>query len=295
MRRSFRTVEDGYASGMIKLLRGAWRDDLAQAAAAAEQAVLIAAPYIKEREAAWLCSQLRPGLDVTTLTNVNVEAIGSAALDAAALRRLSEASPDARVIALPTLHAKVFVADDKVAIVTSGNLTSSALDHNIEYGVLLHDKPLVQTVLDDMLSFARLGSLVPSDTIDRIGRLERGLREARAMLEVEALPAARRELAEAMKQAHPVFVAAQVGNRSKHAVFGEAIQFALANGPLPTTAIQEQVHTLLPDLCDDGKPLIINGQTFGRAWKHDVRNAQIGLKRRRAITRNEGTGRWSLA
>ena len=280
---------------MTRLLRGAWRNELAQIAGAAEEAVLIAAPYIKEREAVWLCGQLRPGLAVTTLTNVNVEAISSGALDAAALRRLAEASHDARLIALPKLHAKVFVADDKAAIVTSGNLTSAALDHNIEYGVLLHEQALARTVRNDMLAFARLGSLVPSATIDRIGLLERGLREARAQADGDALPAARRELTEAMRQARPEFVAAQVGGRTKHAVFGEAIRFVLAQGPLSTADIHEQVSALLPDLCDDTKPLVINGQTFGRAWKHDVRNAQLGLRRRGVIARDEATGVWSLA
>ena len=161
---------------------------MAQVIVAAEEAVLIAAPYIKEREAAWLCSQLRPGLAVTTLTNINVDAISDGRLDAAALRRLAEASPDARLIALPKLPAKVFVADDKAAIVTSGNLTSSTLDHNIEYGVLLHEQALVRTVRDDMLAFARLGSLVPLATIDRVGLLERGLREARAKADGDTLP-----------------------------------------------------------------------------------------------------------
>ena len=97
-----------------------------------------------------------------------------------------------------------------------------------------------------------------------------------------------------MREARPEFVAAQVGGRTKHAVFGEAIRFVLAQGPLSTAAIHEQVSALLPDLCDDAKPLTINGQTFGRVWKHDVRNAQLDLRRRGVIARNRDTGLWSL-
>lgn len=193
------------------------------------------------------------------------------------------------------LHAKVFVADDKAAIVTSGNLTRSALDYNIEYGVLLQEQALVRTDRDDMLAFARLGSLVPSATIDRIGPLERGLREARAKADGDALPAVRRELAEAMREARPELVAAQVGGQTKHAVFGEATQFVLAQGPLLTADIHEQVSALLSDLWDDAKPLTINGQTFRKAWKHDVRNAGLGLRRRSAIALDRDTGSWSLA
>ena len=276
---------------MIKLLSG---NDLASVVAVAEQSVLIAAPYIKEREAAWLCDRLRPGLAVTTLTSITAEAISSAALDVAALRRLSAASPQARLIALHSLHAKVFVADDKAAIVTSGNLTSSALDHNIEYGVMLYDDDLVPTIRSDMLSFAKLGSEVPQSALCEIGRMELELREIRAKAVKEGLPAARRRLTEAMQQAHPVFVGAQVGNRTKYAVFGDAIQFILAKGPMPTTAIHEQVKTLLPDLCDDSMPLIVNGQPYGTAWKRDVRHAQLGLKRKGILALDKESGLWSL-
>ena len=279
---------------MITLLSGAWRNDLAGLAASAEQSLLIAAPYIKEREAAWLCSQLRSGLSVTTMTNVNVEAIGSATLDVAALRRLSSVSPLARLISLPTLHAKVFVADDHAAIVTSGNLTSSALDHNVEYGVLLQDHHQVKRIRGDMLNFAHLGSEVSPTVLGRIGRLERKLRETRSRAIEEGVFAARRELADAIQQARPIFVATQVGTRTKSAVFSEAVQYVLARGPLPTGAIHEQVKSLLPDLCDDAITLVINGERFGKAWKHDVRNAQQFLVRRGAISLDKPTGLWSL-
>lgn len=280
---------------MIKLLSGAWRDDLAEVVTSAEHSMLVAAPYIKEREAVWLCERMRPSLGVTTLTNVNVDAISSAALDVAALRHLSRASSQARLIALPALHAKVFVADDKAAIVTSGNLTSSGLDHNIEYGVMLYDDDLVPTIRNDILSFATLGSEVPPSVLCEISRLEVELRDIRAKAIKEGLPAARHRLTEAMQQAHPVFVGVQVGSRTKYAVFGDAIQFILAKGPMPTTAIHEQAKTLLPDLCDDTKPLIIRGQPYGMAWKHDVRNAQLSLKRRGVIALDKDTGLWALA
>lgn len=280
---------------MIKLLSGAWRDDLAEVVTSAEHSMLVAAPYIKEREAVWLCERMRPSLGVTTLTNVNVEAISSAALDVAALRYLSKASPQARLIALPALHAKVFVADDKAAIVTSGNLTSSALDHNIEYGVMLSGDDLVPNILRDMTSFAKLGSEVPPSTLDEMQLLEHKLREAKAKTDDEALPTAKRKLAELMRQAHSIFIAAQVGHRSKHAVFCEAVQFVLTKGPLGTATIHEQVKTLLPDLCDDAIPLIIKGEPYeNKAWQHNVRVAQLSLRRKGILALDKESGLWSL-
>ena len=64
---------------------------------------------------------------------------------------------------------------------------------------------------------------------------------------------------------------------------------------MPTTAIHEQVKTLLPDLCDDSMPLIVNGQPYGTAWKRDVRHAQLTLKRKGAISLDKNTGLWALA
>jgi phosphatidylserine/phosphatidylglycerophosphate/cardiolipin synthase-like enzyme len=44
------------------------------------------------------------------------------------------------------LHAKVVVADDEVAFITSANLTKAALDRNIELGVLIRDRAFVLAI-----------------------------------------------------------------------------------------------------------------------------------------------------
>ncbi len=45
------------------------------------------------------------------------------------------------------LHAKAVVADDKRVFVTSANFTAAALDHNIELGFLVRDRPLALSVV----------------------------------------------------------------------------------------------------------------------------------------------------
>ena len=89
-------------------------------ASGANQSVLIAAPYIKYDEAVWFCGLLNSDVEVITLANLNAEAVSASTLDVSALRCLAEASTAARLIALSSLHAKVYVADEKAAIVTSG-------------------------------------------------------------------------------------------------------------------------------------------------------------------------------
>lgn len=285
---------DSQKNEMVQLLSGAWRSDLAGIASMARESVLVVAPFIKEEEAAWFCDHLRPGIEVTTLANINTEAVGASALDLAALRQLAEVSPSARLVALPNLHAKVFVADETAAIVTSGNLTRSALDRNLEYGVLLHEPELVRTVRMDMLSFERLGSQVEAPTLADLAPLEKELREARARVSDSAPRATKQRFREALRQARPAFASVQVGDRSAHAVFGDAIQFVLARGPQTTKAIEEEVRQLLPDLCDDSEYFFIKGVRYGKTWKRRLRHSQQHLKRRGIVAYNPQHRTWSL-
>lgn len=280
---------------MVRLLNRAWRNDLAAVATSARQSVLIVAPFIKYDEAVWFCKQLRSGIDILTLANIDSEAISASALDLSALRHLAEVSSSATLIALSNLHAKVFVADERAAIVTSGNLTRSALDRNLEYGVLLNEPALVRTVRRDMLAFARLGSQVAASAFAELVPLEAELRKARAALASSATPTAKRRFNNIMRQARPVFASAQIGNRSAHAVFGEAIRFVLAHGPQTTKIIQEELRQLLPALCDDREDLIIKGERYGKAWKRRMRHAQLNLKRRGIIVYNASAKTWMLA
>jgi hypothetical protein len=66
-------------------------------------------------------------------------------------------------------------------------------------------------------------------------------------------------------------------------VFSEVILYLLSKGPLPTVQMHPLIQRLLPDLCDDTVELVINGQPFGKKWKHHVRNAQQSLKRQGVI------------
>ena len=67
---------------------------------------------------------------------------------------------------------------------------------------------------------------------------------------------------------------------------------AFANALMSTVELHPKVQKLLPDLCDDSVELVIDGQHFGKRWKHAVRNAQQYLKLHGQIV-FDGK-RWSL-
>ena len=55
------------------------------------------------------------------------------------------------------LHAKAVVADEDRVFVTSANFTGAALDHNIELGLLVRDRPLALSVVKHLQG--RIGGL----------------------------------------------------------------------------------------------------------------------------------------
>ena len=69
---------------------------------------------------------------------------------------------------LPGVHAKVYVADEDVAIVTSANLTAGGLYRNFEYGLELRSDPNARAIKRDVLEY---GALVPTCYLTSLMRI----------------------------------------------------------------------------------------------------------------------------
>lgn len=271
-----------------------WRDDLSALAASARTELLIASPYIKAREARWLCERLAPSARIRVLTSVTTDSVQSQSLDIEALSIFANAGRGSEVVTLPRLHAKVFIADTGVAIVTSANLTTPGIDTNYEYGLGVDDRAVVVEIRRDLEAYARLGSPLDATTLEGLSPTAQALIEDAARLRRAAPRGLRAAFNARLRAARERFTALQVGSRTANQVFGQAIRFALAGGPMSTTALAPEVQRLLGDMCDDSVELIINGERYGKVWKHQVRNAQQHLKRRGEIAYDPATREWRL-
>lgn len=279
----------------VTLLARGWRPDLSALVESARDDLLVAAPFIKRPEAEWVTGHLDAHVSLTVLTNVNATSAQDESLDLSALSLFAE-RPNSTVTTLSRLHAKVFVADERAAIVTSGNLTAGGLDRNYEYGARLDDPSVVRTVRNDLLAYRRVGNTLDSGLIDQLDQVGQALRAERQRAERTVSHDARRAFNRVLRGAEQTFLAAQVGMRSANAWFSEAILVALSGGPLTTADLGKIVPELLPpELCDDTRELVINGERFGKAWKHTLRNAQQQLKRRGTVEYSPTTRTWRLA
>ena len=70
--------------------------------------------------------------------------------------------PDQRIEVGALLHAKLLIVDGKRVLVTSGNLTSRALNANIEAGLVVEDEAVASDVERHIRELMRRGVLVPT-------------------------------------------------------------------------------------------------------------------------------------
>ncbi len=282
---------------MIELLASPWRSTFRDFLASVQRDMLIASPFIKRTEAEWICQTLRSrevvsDFTLQVMTDVRSDSVLSGSLEMEALRTFAEALPQAIVINLPRLHAKVYVADEDSALVGSANLTAAGLDSNYEYGVVLRDPSVVRHIRSDLQAYAQVGNRLAPEVLMDLAAIGHELAAEYEQVQRSAKASLRRRFARKLREANYEFLRAQVGSRSANSLFSEAIMYVLSKGSLRTEDLQPRVQRLLPDLCDDTVELIINGERFGKRWKHGVRNAQQFLKKGGVIRFDGRT--WSL-
>src|SRR5579883_282803 len=147
----------GENTSLIEPIRSPWRERLLAALARVRHDLLLVGPYIKDDVIAMLRDALatrpeRQPLSVRVITRILPDDFLSGASDIAALQHVLAwpaeiASVELR--AITNLHAKVWAFDDDLAIVSSGNATSSGLDSNLEYGLAVAEPQLVLAILQD--------------------------------------------------------------------------------------------------------------------------------------------------
>src|SRR4051812_17704829 len=113
---------------MIELLPSPWGAQFERLIDRAESSLVMCAPYVGsgacERIARVLGRAGRASsVQVSLLTDLSRDNMVSGATDPRALLTLTAALPNTTIRFLPSLHAKVFVADEREAIITSSNLT----------------------------------------------------------------------------------------------------------------------------------------------------------------------------
>lgn len=204
--------------------------------------------------------------------------------DPAALIALIDALPNTKIWYLPRLHAKVYIADDRQAIVTSANLTDHGLWLNYEYGIAISEPVLVRRIKSDLEEYKHLGNLVFRSDLENLVNSAIRLQSLRRRIELRADSSLQDELQRRVEETRNQLMEIRATGKTTNQIFAETILYLLRRyGPLTTAQIHPLVQQIHPDLCDDTIDRVIRGVHFGKLWKHYVRNAQQTLKRQGKI------------
>ncbi len=284
-------------SRSFNLLRSPWAETFHRLVSEVEENLMLISPFIKRSTTDKMLSQLQKRgvhnrIQVVVLTDLRPESTLSGSTDLEALVQLGSSLPKFDLTHLPSLHAKVYLADRIMAIITSGNLTDSGISGNLEYGVVSSDENVVGEIRQDFESYARLGAKVSSEEVSTLVDEMRELKALFRRAEQTIRAKARRAFKEKLEATHAQLLHYRARGKTTHSIFAEAILFLLARGPLRTVELHPLIQRLHPDICDDSVDRVIGDVHFGKKWKHYVRNAQQHLKRQGRIQYDGG--RWNL-
>ncbi len=243
----------------------------------------IVSPYITEAGTQLVKNQVKTSthrfsIAVKLLTDLNPLSVCQGSCDPQAILELTRAFPRTRVIHLPRVHAKILVADRATAIIGSANLTAGGIQDNYEYSIKVSSPRIASRIAQDVEEYSSLGVTITADLLASYSRAAISLRGTLLKKEQAVSAAVKKEFRACVRSADEMLLRARV-KEGVTGIFSRTILFLLRGGPMRTVDIHPQIKKIHPDLCDDSIDRIIDGERFGKKWKHLVRTAQQILKR----------------
>ena len=282
----------------VRVLARGWCVALENLAARASRDFVICSPYVGSDATDLLAKRFteafRNSGSITFITDLSPANVCQRSTDPRALWRLRDHAARTSIRHLPGVHAKVYIADDDMAIVSSANLTAGGLYRNFEYGLELRSVPITRRIKRDILEYGALGADVPPDKLEAyceaVDELHGLFDEQRQSIQREI----RRRFEKSFRNAEESLIRIRLAGGPIHTVFARTIEYLLrTQGPMTTENIHPVIKAIHPDLCDDSVDRVIDGKRFGKKWKHAVRTAQQQLKTRGAVRYEKGL--WRLA
>jgi hypothetical protein len=267
----------------IQLIPSPCKDALAALIDRAGAELHIVSPYITAAGAALVANRggaeaRRQSVDLKVLTDLNPLSVCQGSCDPQAILDLARSFRRASIHHLPRVHAKIMVADRAVAMIGSANLTEGGLEGNYEYSIKVSSKEAASKIAQDVEEYSALGAPITSNLLESYAKAASELRQTFRRKEHAVSSTVRREFKARIKSGDELLLRARV-KEGVTRIFSRTILFLLRGGPLRTVDLHPQIQRIHPDLCDDSVDRVIDGERFGKRWKHLVRTAQQILKR----------------
>ena len=263
----------------VKLLKSPFENEFKTILSQAKREIVFSSPYINDSGVTTMLNSINSltNKSIHVLTNLSARNIVDNVTQPLALIKMYDAFGQTTVSSLEKLHAKVYIVDEKIAVITSANLTYGGLKSNFEYGVLLNDKKSIQTIKRDVLEYAALGHIFDKSFLTKIYTESQKIEKIQAKKETLRSASELKLLLEQQKKIDTLFVSRYENKDTIHSIFTKTIKFLLEkNKQLTTEEIYILVQDIHPEMCDDNRKYK-NGE---KKWKIEVRQARFALQRK---------------
>lgn len=154
----------------VKLLKSPFESEFRNVFNQAKYEIVFSSPYINDAGLTIMLNSIdRPtNKNIQILTNLSVRNIVDNVTQPSAILKMHDSFKEKAVTSLTKLHAKIYIIDELLAVITSANLTYGGIKSNFEYGVLIDDKKIIKTVKQDVLDYASLGLVFDKDFLSKI-------------------------------------------------------------------------------------------------------------------------------
>lgn len=131
----------------MRILNTSIHNEFLNLVGSAKSNIKLCSPFIKNDMVNRIYENINTGCNISLITNVNLMSFCKKSSDINALGNILQNG--GTVYNYQRLHAKIYIFDNKQAIITSANLTHSGFKRNFEYGVFLDELPLVKIICED--------------------------------------------------------------------------------------------------------------------------------------------------
>lgn len=132
---------------MVEALKENFKDVFFDLIKSARNCIKLCSPFVKKTIIDEIFDNKQNNTELTLITNFNLNYFYRRSSDIEAINKIIDAPYN--VLNCQNLHAKIYIFDDEVSIITSSNLTYSGFNRNLEYGMKVDDRSITQTIVND--------------------------------------------------------------------------------------------------------------------------------------------------
>ena len=253
----------------VQLLKSPWRTSFTELLSQAQKELVIFSPFVNQEGVRMLVRAIRSKakIRVRFMTSLTERNIKNGVTAPEALVELCSRIRGVEILDVPNLHAKVYLIDNRIAIVTSANLTSGGIRNNREYGIVINDSRTVARITADLSEYESHKKIFNEESLRRISveaeKIQR--RVSQAVNHIQSL-----KLRRLLKRELPPLPDAEIIDNSLITI---EIHQLLKASPLFRREICDRIQKKYPKKCLNS----IKDKTGGITWKHRISAALEAL------------------